>query len=58
MYRDYKDLCNFAAWLVLTGVATALIWTGKAPFYAMLPSITWLLPTVDWMAVFTPKDMK
>lgn len=43
---------NFAAWLVFTAFAFALLWTGRAPVWIMMPSVTWLLPSVDWMSVY------
>lgn len=43
---------NFAAWLLFTALAFALLWTGRAPVWIMMPSVTWLLPSVDWVAVY------
>ena len=43
---------NFAGWLTYTGLAFALLWTGKAPLLVMVPSVVWLLPHVDFVSVW------
>ena len=52
MKTELPALLNFAAWIVFTALAFALLWTGRASVLVMIPSLTWLLPTVDWVTIF------